>query len=236
LPLTIPDRRVLRSDTGDLSDPAYAVQELDRRLPPTAWQTPFTAILDLRGKLLSPASLRRTIVTLGQRLRGGVYGDIKVVVVTTDPDIAELVDLIAREAGFSIFIADSPEIELARPAGDLTPAERETLNTLHQFGGRTTVSAFAGHIGIETTAANNRLVNLDRKGYLYRIKRGRRDGDLFVDPRTPPDVVFSDAPFAREALLSAGIRSNPYDTAPATLEGDAAERAAEILRRRGRAG
>ena len=44
-------------------------------------------------------------------------------------------------------------------------------------------SDLADRAGIEATAAGNRLVNLVRKGYVYRWERPRREGDLFVDPR-----------------------------------------------------
>ncbi len=37
-------------------------------------------------------------------------------------------------------------------------------------------------ISIEPTAAGNRLVNLERKGYVYRISRARRQDDLFIGP------------------------------------------------------
>ncbi|SRR6266508_5119026 len=232
-------RRVIRIATGDLSDPALAVKAVDDELPPTSFDSAFVAVLDLRGKLFSPVSLKRAILTVGQRLRGGVYGNLKLVVLTSHDDIRDLIDLLARQHDLPLFLADSPQgIDDARPAGILTTSDRETLDELKQVGGRATVAAFAGYMDIAPTAGNNRLVNLERKGYVYRVKRGRRQGDLFIDPRTSPDKLLPGAGEVspmRHALLSAAIRTDPYDTSPTVLEGEAAERAAEILRRREKA-
>jgi hypothetical protein len=238
MPTTLPTRRQIRIATGDLSDPGLAVDAVDQQLPPTSFESTSVAILDLSGKLFSPVSLTRAILTLGQRLRGGVYGNLKLVVVTSHTDIRDLIDLLARQHDLPLFLADSPQtIDDARPAGFLTETERETLDELKQVGGYATVATLAGYMEIAPTAVNNRLVNVERKGYIYRVKRGRRQGDLFIDPRTSPDKFFADAevPPMRHALLSAAIRSDPYDTSPTTLEGEGAERAAEILRRRQKA-
>jgi DNA-binding MarR family transcriptional regulator len=142
-----------------------------------------------------------------------------------------------------LFLARSsrPEdIEQAEPLGDLTRGERDTLDELRGVGGGATVAALAGAIGIAASAANNRLTNLERKGYLYRLKRARSFGDIYVDPRASAEELLfggaeqSDVPPPRSALLEAGIRSNPYDRSRIDLTGEAAERAAEILRRRGK--
>jgi hypothetical protein len=154
------------------------------------------------------------------------------------------VGLLARQHELPLFVAKSsrPEdVEEAVPAGSLTPTESDTLEELHAVGGGATAAAFAGAYGLAPNTANNRLLNLERKGYLYRLHGSRREGDLYVDPRAPaPDVVIAAAydtetPPPRDALLSKGIRADPYDRSRLQLEGDAAERAAEILRRRGKA-
>ena len=75
------------------------------------------------------------------------------------------------------------DLDSARPIGDLTATERSTLELLKDVGGRATASDPADRAGIEATAAGNCLVNLVRKGYVYRCERPRREGDLFVDPR-----------------------------------------------------
>jgi len=179
-------RRILWAPTGDLSDPDQIVHVVEELKPGTGGD-PHLAILDLSGKLLSPASLQRLIVPLGQQVRGGLFGQMKVVIVSSDPAVLEQTSLLARKHQLPLFLATSRDpaaVEQAIPAGDLTPAEAETLNCIRSLGGVTTVSKLAEAMHLETNAATNRLVNVDRKGYVYRIKRKRQLGDLFVDPRT----------------------------------------------------
>ncbi len=232
-------RRVYSTPTGDLSNPAQAIHVLKELVPETGQPGPHLAILDLSGKMLSPASLRELIVPLGQQIRGGTYGELKLVVVASDPAVLEQIGLLAREHSLPLFLAtsrDPAEVEEATPVGDLTPAEFETLDQLHGLGGVATVSGLAEAMDLEPSATNNRLVNVERKGYLHRIKRGRQQGDLFVDPRTRRQALIGaekepNGPRMREALLDEGIRSNPYDRSRLTLDGAAAKRAQEIIRR-----
>lgn len=237
------DRRVLRigNPTGDLTDPLDVSRLRDEKLPPTAFAEPTVAVLDLNGKLFSPSSLRELIVPLGQRIRGGVYGNLRIVVVTADYATREFLDLLARHHEIPLYVAPSTEVSdvsRAEPLGCLTSGSAETLRELVGAGWNVTASSFAKLVGIEPTAATNRLVNLEREGYLYRIRRHRNEGDLFVDPRAPRTVALGvdrDVAPRTAALAAAGIHSNPYDTSTVTLQGDAAARAAEILRRRGKA-
>jgi hypothetical protein len=223
-----------------LSDPALAGGLRDHELPPTAFSFPWTAVLDLRDTILTPSALRELIVPIGQRLRGGVYGELRLVVATEDDAVAEFVGLLAREHELPLFVARSSaaeDVALARPVGDLTAAERDTLQQLHGLGGVASVAWFAQVAGMEPSAATNRLVNLHRKGYVHRLPRNRRQGDLFFDPRASTDVipVAEPSPMMREALQAQGIDSDPYDTSRVVLEGESAQRAAEILKRRGKA-
>jgi hypothetical protein len=240
---TFPHPRFIAMGTGDLSDPEHAVAVLDRELPPTALATPQTLVLDLRGKMLSPVSLRRLIMTIGQRVRGGIYGELKFIVLTSHDDIAATINEIALANDLPIFVSRSNSDPRrarteARPVGVLTESDHETLNEILHAGGSVTVAGLAGVLGIEPTAANNRLVNVTKKQYVFRVKRGRQLGDLFVDPRADLESVFPaarlDAAPARNALLKAGIKSDVYDVRATVAEGEAAERAAEILRRRGK--
>ena len=79
------------------------------------------------------------------------------------------------------------------------------------------------------------MVNVEQKGYLHRVKRGRKKGDLFLDPLTRRPGLSGTwetaAPTMRDALIDVGIRSNPYDRRDLELEGKAADRAREIIRR-----
>lgn len=229
-------RRVYSTPTGDLSDPDHAVHLLKKFVPETGAVPPQVAVLEVRGKLFSPASLRELVVRLGQGIRGGAYGDLKLVLVTSDPAIREIAGLLAQAHSFPLYVAssrDPSDVERAIPVGDLTAAETETLEQLRALGGMATVARVAEAMALEASAATNRLVNVERKGYLHRIKRGRRQGDLFVDPRTRRQAIsspFQAAPKMREALLDAGIRTNPYDRSRLKLDGEAARRAQEIIR------
>lgn len=232
-------RRVYRSPTGDLSSPHHAL-DLQKELPDTPSVTPGLAILDLSGKQFTPASLRELIGSLGQRIRGGVYGDLKLVLVVTDDATREFIALLSREYGWPMYVArstDPGDVEEAEPLGDLTAAELETLSEVRNLGGKATVANLAAVLDLEPSAATNRLVNIERKGYLHRFKRPRRVGDLFVDPTTRREAFIAgegteDVPEMRGALLRGGIRANPYSRRRIELDQEAAERAREILRRR----
>lgn len=244
MPAQVPLRRVHFVGTHDVRDVARAAEIREREFPPTAAPAPTVAVFDLGGAAYTPAALRELIVPLGRQLRGGILGELRIVIATPDPAAREIIALLAREHDLPLFVAVSSRAEdvaAAVPAGDLTPGDVETLDALREVGGGATAAAFAGAWGLAANTAHNRLLNLERKGYLYRLERSKRDGDLYVDPRAPtPEVVVSAArdhetrPL-RDALLARGIKSNPYDRSRVVVEGEAAERAAEILRRRRKA-
>jgi DNA-binding Lrp family transcriptional regulator len=157
------------------------------------------------------------------------------IVATPDKAVAEVVDLLASAYGLSLYLANSSsseDVRRARPAGDLTETEKQTLAALAEAGGRATVAALSDRVGIEPTALNNRLAKLDSKGYVYRYRRPRSVGDIYLDPRVRTES--EGATPSREALRAHGIETDPYDRSPLMLEGEAAERAAEIFRRRSR--
>jgi hypothetical protein len=237
LPVTFAHRQVISFPTGDLSDPERAAQALVSTVPATVFKHPTTLVIDLRGKLLSPSALTELIVPLGQGIRGGAYGDAKLVVATTDPAVQEFVALLASRYQIPMFVTNSPEETLqAHPVGDLTEADIETLEELRASGSVATVSSLAEAVGLQPTAANNRLVNVVRKGFVLRVKRGRDEGDLFVDPRVPfmtplVSTRSADRIPMRQALKDAGIQSDPYAHPQASVDGEAANRLEEILRR-----
>jgi DNA-binding MarR family transcriptional regulator len=233
-------RQVISFPTGDLSDPVRAGRAREKGIPATIYKRPTTLVLDLSGKLLSPSALTELVVTLGQSIRGGLYGDARLVVATPDQAVRKMSAYLAREYQFPLFLASSLEtVSEAMPAGDLTGADFETLEGLRASGSVTTVSSLASAFGLQPSAANNRLVNVERKGYVLRVSRGRDEGDLFVDPRVPFMTSLTTSRGAdsipmRQALQDAGISSDPYSHPPREVEGDAAKRLAEILRRRGK--
>jgi predicted transcriptional regulator len=211
-------RRVYSPDTGSLLTPEGVADFIAELVPQTKAGAPEVAILDLRGQPpLTVGVLQELLLPLGQRLRGGAYGDLKVIIVASEAATRNYVELVAEAHHFPIFVADSveeDEVEDAEPVGDLTEADLDTMNVLHEIGGSTTVSQFADWVGLEPSAANNRLTNVDRKGYVLRIRRGRKKGDLYIDPRARWQSVISadvDRPAMRQALRDAGIDTNPYE-------------------------
>lgn len=240
MPVIFAHRQVISFPTGDLSDPVRAERAREIGIPATVFKRPTTLVLDLSGKLLSPSALTELVVTLGQSIRGGLYGDARLVVATPDSAVLKICALLAREYQIPLFLATSPDtVSEAMPAGDLTGADFETLEGLRASGSVTTVSSLAGAFGLQPTAANNRLVNVERKGFVLRVRRGRDEGDLFVDPRVPfmtslTSLRSPDSIPMRQALQDAGITSDPYSHPQREVEGEAAERLAEILRRRGK--
>lgn len=155
----------------------------DRYFPPTAVDRPTIAILEL-GAEPTIGTLQEFLVPLGQRIRGGEYGPLFLVVRSDDEAVAGFVRYLSREYDLPIFVSESlPGNDAeAAPAGDITSTEAATIEALRSLGGASTPPQLAQVIGIEATAAGNRLVNLARKGYVYRVNRARRLGDLFIDP------------------------------------------------------
>jgi hypothetical protein len=181
-----PTPRFVRFATGDLSDARVAAKARDRELPETIFANPQTVVLDLSGHLLSPSALLELVLPIGRRIKGGIFGEARFVVVTSDPATQELVGLLAKAHEIPLFLATSSDwVDVGRAvaAGDITSSERETLEHIRRAGGQVTSAMVASIVDIEPSAATNRLVNLERKGYVYRFHRDRRTGDLFVDPR-----------------------------------------------------
>jgi DNA-binding MarR family transcriptional regulator len=217
----LPERRRFPDPTEatqpqDLTDPDVIARLVESQMPMTTFVPLITAIWELGGKQLTPAALQTFVVTVGQRLRGGAYGNMKLVIATPDDAVRETIALLAREHQLPLFVsrsADPVDVYEASAAGDLTETERQTLEQLRRLGGSATVAELAEALALEPSAAHNRLANVEGKGFLFRVERGRREGDLFVDPRTPAD---------------------PYGRSTLTLEGEAGERAAELIRARHR--
>jgi hypothetical protein len=175
--------RVITLGTGEYiwNDRSGASFLRDRYFPPTAVDRPTIAVLEI-GAEPTMGTLKEFLVPLAQRIRGGAYGQLFLLVRTQDDDIAEFVRYLSREYDLAMFISPSGPEEGATPAGDLSSTEEATIAALRSLGGASTPPQLAQAIGIESTAAGNRLVNLERKGYVYRIGRARRQGDLFIDP------------------------------------------------------
>lgn len=180
-----PKVRLVSVGTGGiLADRFNATWIAQQYLPPTAFNERTTLILDLKGMDATPGALQNLILPIAQKIRDGVCGPVKLVLATSDPAIADFVRFLAQSHALPIFLVSSPEdLHDARPAGKLTGTEEETLSALLQLNGEASSPTIAERFAIELTAANNRLVNLEKKGYLFRVTKGGREADVFIDPR-----------------------------------------------------
>ena len=189
---------------------AYIRDSLAARLNPI--DDPQVLVLDLAGSAFTPSALQELILPLAQRIRGGEHGTVRLVISTTDPGVRDFIRYMAQAHRLPLYLSASPfDLEEGIPVGDLTETERSTLDTIIVLGGQVTASSLAATEGINPSAAANRLVKLDRQGYLVRQPRGRREGDVYIEPRsaTPmvvdvDNVVWPTAPTAnrfRDALI-----------------------------------
>ena len=138
-------------------------------------------------------SLISLILPLVQRIHGGEDGTVRLVISTTDPLVGDFIHYMAEAHQLPIYLSHSPfDLREGTPVGALTRTERSTLDTINVLGGQVTTSMLAEAEGIRPSAATDRLVNLDRDGYLFRQPRGRREGDLYIEPRsaTSTPMVF----------------------------------------------
>ena len=155
--------------------------------------SPQVLVLDLGGSAFTPLALQELILPLAQRIRGGEYGVMRLVISTSDPGVGNYIRYMAQALELPLYLSPSPSnLWEGHPVGGLTETERGTLDTIIAFGGRVTASSLAAIEGIRPSAATNRLVKLDREGYLLRQPRGRRDGDIYIEPRsaTATPMVF----------------------------------------------
>jgi hypothetical protein len=133
----------------------------------------------------TPGVLRDVVLTIGEDVKAGRYGNFTFVVSSEDEATRSVIHDIAAAQDIAMFVTTSPlALEHAEPAGALTAKDRETLDLVLEAGGTVTASQLASHVGIEQTTAGNRLVSLHRKGYLQRVERPHPVGDLFMDPRS----------------------------------------------------
>ena len=146
--------------------------------------SPQILVLDLGGSAYTPLALQELILPLAQRIRGGEYGIMRLVISTSNPGVGNHIRYMAQAHELPLYVSPSPNLWEGHPVGGLTETERGTLDTITAFGGRLTASSLAAIDGIRPSAATNRLVNLDREGYLLRQPRGRREGDFYFEPRS----------------------------------------------------
>jgi hypothetical protein len=158
---------------------------IERVMPQDRKHGPMIGILDLAMLRPTPVVLRDVIVGIGEDVRAGRYGNFTFVVSSEDDATRSIVTDVASVKNVAIFLSSSPtHLEQAEPIGDLTLKDRETLGLVLQAGGTVTAAEFAAQFGVEQTTAGNRLIALNKKGFLHRVERPHPVGDQFIDPRS----------------------------------------------------
>ena len=166
-------------------DDPYADRLIQRFMPPDRRHGPMLGVVHIGAARPTPAVLRNMVVTIGEDVKAGRYGDFSFFICSEDEDTRSVIGDIAASKDVAVFVcSSSSELEYAEPVGLLTAKDHETLRLVSEAGGTVTAMGLANHVGIEKTAAGNRLVSLQRKGYLQRVERPHPAGDLFVDPRS----------------------------------------------------
>ena len=180
------DIRFVPAGTGPaVWDDPYVDQVIHRFMPKDRKHGPMLGVLHMGAARPTPGVLRNLVVTVGEDVKAGRYGNFSLFICSKDEDTRIVIGDIAASRNVSMFVCSSfSDLEHAEPVGVLTAKDHETLRLVSEAGGTVTVLRFAEHVDIEKTAAGNRLVSLHQKGYLQRVERPHPAGDLFVDPRS----------------------------------------------------
>jgi hypothetical protein len=159
---------------------------IERIMPRDRRHGPMIGILDLAKLRPTPVVLQDVIMTIGEDVRAGRYGNFTFIVSSADDATRSIVcDIATAKKDVAIFVSSSPShLEQAEPAGDLTVKDRETLGLVLRAGGTVTAAELAEQLGVEQTTAGNRLIALNKKGYLQRVERPHPIGDQFFDARS----------------------------------------------------
>lgn len=158
---------------------------IQRFMPADRSQGLNVGIVHLGAARPTAGVLREVVVTVGEDVKAGRYGACSLVITSEDPATRSVIGDIAARQCVAVFVSSSSvTLQDAEPVGDLTAKDRETLDEVLKEGGTVTATEFARRMGIEQTAAGNRLVSLHKKGYLQRLERPHPTGDLFIDPRS----------------------------------------------------
>lgn len=204
--------RQSRPPTAVYPDRHQVAQYRDLEFPPTAasWHRVFC--INLEGGFFSPGAIQDMILPVAQSLRSGVYGPAILIVITSDQATMDYLEALTERYALALFVLPpSTPLSHARPVGTLTKTDAETLDLLVGHGGQVTSSQLAGLAGIEMNAAHNRLRGLAHQGYVYRIERARREGDVFIDPRVAAEIKTRAIPAGIEAVPMTGSVEIPTE-------------------------
>lgn len=171
--------------TGPLMDIDAVSAFISGIIKPSGVGMPTVLVINLEGRFPGAAALYELMVPLGRALAAGTYGELAVVLATPDPALATVIRAVAESAGVGMFVAPSAEaLAEAEPIGPLSPTDLETLAILRRLGGRASVSMLARAAEIDHKAAGNRLTALDQRQLVLRVDRPRREGHIYLDPRS----------------------------------------------------
>ncbi|WNV75161.1 hypothetical protein [Geodermatophilus sp. DSM 44513] len=163
---------------------------------------PTVLVLELGSARFEVQTLLEMLTPLAREIRAGRFGDVVLVVATTQESVARIVRMVSETEALPMYVTPSAaQVKHAHPAGRLTPTEKASLEALDFLGGHVTVNRFAAETSLELTAAGNRLSNLARRGYVLRLPRSRREGDLFVSLAALPGHGEENVPSIDERLI-----------------------------------
>ena len=165
-------------------DDPHVDQLIHRFMPRDRKHGPMLGVFHLGAARPTPGVLWNLVVTVGEDVKAGRYGDCTLFICSEDEDTRSVIGDVASSRNVALFVCSSTDLKDAEPAGVLTANDRETLRLVSQAGGTVTALGLAEQVNIEKTAAGNRLVSLQKKGYLQRVEQPHPAGDLFVDPRS----------------------------------------------------
>jgi hypothetical protein len=107
---------------------------------------------------------------------------LPVVFATYSEEIKDTLDTALRAAGQAAYrVKSAPFNEPVELIGNVSAAQRETLETIRGFGPATTVSAVADALGLAKTAVANRLADLSLLG-LVVVRSGAGGVRTYADP------------------------------------------------------
>jgi hypothetical protein len=192
----IVDYALLRPSTVAFRERSEAAAWREAEFPATASKGCRIRILNFEGAFPEIGALEEMILPVGQGIKSGAYGQLTIGIVSSDEPVVHFVESLAEKHGLPLFVTAQVEkpLESSSPVGKLTSGEISTLEAVQELGGRVTSSELARAMELELAAAGNRLAKLEKKGYLLRIPRAPREGDLYFDPRETLNMVATRSP------------------------------------------